>query len=356
MTGRHHPLPLTSIAWVVQGSKGELPGLHETCWCFIPGSAACYAMAAGNGQGMDAFMRRMDQLSQKLTSWQTKTARSATPPRNDTQACPVPRDSSPSQRQFKSSPSQPSHAARPDQNLHDQSAGCHRSALKPMYREPEEERGSQRATWALQPGESSPARNGSCSPSMRGSISILSTYDRANRMGPTATDWLADEAEGSKKATPEFERTSYGVGGPARMIHSDLRTHGLSTAEWHRSRNKLMGLSPSHRGSASPKRLDRSPVSRSPVSKVSQRSRDKLSPERNPFQMPGGGAEGQDRPERQLKHMNSVRAASLRRGETGRQDGQESPTAFNARVEALQQRVSNAPPPVPAASAPHLQR
>ena len=289
-------------------------------------------------------MCRMDQLSQKLNSWKTKTARSATPLRSDSQK---PLTSRPEREQdenyWSRAESSPKHS-RP-------SSPSHRGSSRPRERSdwiPATRYSEKQDREAFSPkGRAS----GSHSPSRRGAIAILSTYDRANKVGANATEWLSTQSHAvahggasSKKSAPEFESVpskEFRAGSPARAVHSDAR-HQLVKAEWQRSRNKLMALSPSRRGSASPKAVDRSPApSLSPASRLSRRSMgDQLSPENNPFQMPEEPEEGRDRL-RERPVQRSLRQAWQR------QDGPESPTAFNARVEALQQRVQNVVEPRP---------
>ena len=300
-------------------------------------------MACGSSQSADAFMCRMDQLSQKLNSWRTKTARSATPLRSDSQKPLASRPEREQDENYRSrAESSPKHS-RP-------SSPSHRGSSRPRDRSdwiPVTRYSEKQDREASSPkGRAS----GSHSPSRRGAIAILSTYDRANKVGANATEWIstqshavAHEGASSKKSAPEFESMpskEFRAGSPARAVHSDAR-HQLVKAEWQRSRNKLMALSPSRRGSTSPKAVDRSPApSLSPASRLSRRSMgDQLSPENNPFQMP---EEGRDRlRERPVQQLSSSRQAWQR------QDGPASPTAFNARVEALQQRVQNVVEPRP---------
>ena len=269
-------------------------------------------MASGNGQGADTFICRMDQLSQKLNKWKTKTMQSAAPQRTDSQARPLAgweQEQSGSSGDIRSKPS-----------------------LIPAVLEPSS------------PAGRSHASRSPSSPSRRGSISILSTYDRAKVANPPerlSSLGTGNEGELSKKAVPEFERL------PSSFIPS-RSIHGI--AEGQSSQSKLVE-SPSRQASRSLKRFDPSPApSLSPTSRLSRRSTGNKPPESNPFQMPAGGHEEERRTQKEAcltRSVLPVQPAPLMNEAEKTTDSPQPTAAFNARVEALQKRVWKATAPVP---------
>ncbi|CAE7620580.1 unnamed protein product [Symbiodinium sp. CCMP2456] len=230
----------------------------------------------GDGQGEDAFMCRMDQLTQKLSKW--KTTRSATPLRNDSgtalaleeQRGSSRKDASPS-RHFKPSPS---------------------SQVPP----------------------SSGRSRGSHSPSRRGSISILSTYDRVHKVAnaASAVRWLC-------KASSKGEEGGEAKKAPGRSQSATFRPifterEGAEGAEALRS----------------PKRFDQSlSPSVSPASRLSRRSAVDKQSESNPF------------------HIERCENGDRTRPASQNPRDRPEPTAFNTRMEALQHRVWQASPAMP---------
>ncbi|CAE6964243.1 unnamed protein product [Symbiodinium sp. CCMP2592] len=230
---------------------------------------------AGDGQGEDAFMCRMDQLTQKLSKW--KTTRSTTPLRNDSstalaleEQCGTARKDGSPRRHFKPSPS---------------------SQVQP----------------------SSGRSRGSHSPSRRGSISILSTYDRVHKVAnaASAVRWLSKASKGeegeAKKASASAVKRLQGRSQSATFRPIFAETAGED---------------------AEAKRFDQSlSPSVSPASRLSNRSTVDKS-ESNPFHI-----------ERRCENAGD-RALSPSRNP-------QPSTAFNTRMEALQHRVWQASPAVP---------
>eukprot|EP00439_Symbiodinium_sp_Y106_P032085 s985_g3.t2 len=234
---------------------------------------------AGDGQGEDAFMCRMDQLTQKLSKW--KTTRSTTPLRNDSstalalkEQCGSSRKDGSPTRHFQPSPS---------------------SQVQP----------------------SSGRSRGSHSPSRRGSISILSTYDRVNKVAnaASAVRWLAkaskgEEGEAKKASASAFKRLQ------GRSQSATFRPIFAETAgEQAEAKRFDQSLSPSV----------------SPASRLSRRSTVDKS-ESNPFHI-----------ERRCENAGDRALSPSRRP----RDSPEPSTAFNTRMEALQHRVWQASPAMP---------
>jgi len=141
---------------------------------------------------------------------------------------------------------------------------------------------------------------------------------------PSASEWLSPvpanaAGEGTKKATPEFDRYVQASSRKHKMPKPSDGTNGLSKSSWQRSRNKLMD---SPKSASSPKRAttpkggDASPPSLSPASRRSRYSTvDPLSPEHDPF------------------HIQETVQPRTTKPETWFMGG------FEARVNALQQKV-----------------